>query len=135
MRGPAILTGQRSLPSSIRLGFHREGDAIVIFDEDSGKSVLEGSTKHEAFSGHAGLDEETFMEAVGLATWVANASVSSRRNSGLPLKPEYREFFNSLDNLLSLHPPERTKLTDAQEDDCLSSPAAQPPFTPRLSIT
>ena len=62
------------------------------------------------------IDQAIVSEASDFAYRVASGEMPAYNHTDLPLKLEYGDFFNSLDNLLTLESPVGTKLSSTQED-------------------
>ena len=115
--GARDLTDGQSMPSSVDLRAYREGEAIVVFDGGSGKSLGRGSIEEHPYFHSSVLDGETFIDAAQLATETAHAAIPESSDGCLPLKPEYREFFMSLDNLLTHCSPVGARMERSDEDE------------------
>ena len=118
--GARILTDAQIVTTPVQLSAQWTGktdDSIVIFDNHTGKTIFTAlpPDHNSGFSwGH--IDHDALSEAHLLVDRVKSGEVTCD-DKRIPLKREYRGFFDSLDRLFEHNSPIKTKLAESQEDD------------------
>ena len=120
-KGARMLTDAQLIILPARLGYTWTGnveDTIYIFDKRTGKTLLRYFPDIDGSFGASGpgIDDSLILEAHEFASRVVSGEIICSADDIVPLRNEYRDFFESLNDFLECNSPVGKRLEKAQED-------------------
>ena len=119
-RGARYLTEQQSEEASGELGFRWAGkrnDSIEIVEKTTGRVIWNHLPERNGGWGIVDPGMELGARAFALAEKVAAGEIAHEKGGTVPLKSEFRDFFDSLNRITQENSPIGTRLAQLREDE------------------